>query len=131
MNKFKPGEELAIMDYEAEFPIDQYEDLGKLNKLADHLQIYENLEEVYWTIEKDKIGLAELLEFNEENLGYLLGDDTMMMIEKIQGGNVNFSDDYIYLDDNWHLQSMNKHQLQRMLENNAKEIIDEFAREFL
>lgn len=123
-------DEWFISDYEAPFKIDEYENLYALNKLAEALKDFDTIEDVYNAIDdKETIYLPVLF----DDLGELieaLGVDPVEAARATFFGNIqNWCDDYFFVNGEGNFESMSEYQFQKMLKNNADEIIEEFKNE--
>lgn len=121
-----------ISDYEAPFKINEYDDLYDLNELAEALESYDTIEDVYNAIDdKEVIYLPELFD-DLDDLIEALGVDPVEAARATFFGKIqNWNDDYFYINGVGNFESMNEYQFQKMLEDNANEIIDEFKKENL
>ena len=121
-----------ISDYEAPFKINEYDDLYALNELAEALESYDTIEEVYNAIDdKEAIYLPELFDDLDE-LIEVLGVDPVEAARATFFGKIqNWDDDYFFINEVGNLESMNEYQFQKMLEDNASAIVDEFKEENL
>lgn len=130
------GEEYFISDYEACFPIDEYDNIELLNKLAKSLKnkSLDSLDEIYYSLNKHgrkQVGLDEPLEFTEENINYLTRFmDHNEVARAVFFGNIrNWRDDYIRLDGYENLESLSRWQWNKELYNNADEIIKAYEQQ--
>lgn len=125
-------DEWFISDYEASFKISEYDDLYALNELAEVLESYDTIEDVYNAIDnKEAIYLPELF----DDLGELIEVLGVGPVEAARAtffGNVqNWGDDYFFVNEEGNFESMSEYQFQKMLEENADGIIDEYKEENL
>ena len=121
-------DEWFISDYEAPFKIDEYDDLYALNELAEALEDYDTIEDVYNALDdKEAIYLPELF----DDLGELievLGVDPVEAARATFFGNVqNWGDDYFFVNEEGNFESMSEYQFQKMLGDNANEIIGQYV----
>lgn len=121
-------DEWFISDYEAPFHVDEYESLYALNRLAEALEDYSTIEDVYNAIDdKEAIYLPELF----DDLGELievLGVDPVEAARATFFGNVqNWCDDYFFVNEEGNFESMSEYQFQEMLKANANEIIGQYV----
>lgn len=121
-----------ISDYEAPFKIDEYDDLYALNELAEALESYDTIEDVYNAIDdKEAIYLPELFDDLDE-LIEVLGVDPVEAVRATFFGKIqNWDDDYFFINEVGNFESMSEYQFQKMLEENADRIIDEYKKENL
>lgn len=121
-----------ISDYEAPFKINEYDDLYDLNELAEALESYDTIEDIYNAIDdKEAIYLPELFDDLVE-LIEVLGVDPVEAARATFFGKIqNWNDDYFYINEVGNFESMNEYQFQKMLEDNANAIVDEFKKENL
>ena len=121
-----------ISDYEAPFKINEYDDLYDLNELAEALESYDTIEDIYNTIDdKEAIYLPELYDDLDELIGALGVDPVEAARATFFGKIQNWNDDYFYINEVGNFESMNEYQFQKMLEDNASAIVDEFKKENL
>ena len=121
-----------ISDYEAPFKINEYDNLYDLNELAEALESYDTIEDIYNTIDdKEAIYLPELYDDLDELIGALGVDPVEAARATFFGKIQNWNDDYFYINEVGNFESMNEYQFQKMLEDNASAIVDEFKKENL
>lgn len=121
-----------ISDYEAPFKINEYDDLYDLNELAEALESYDTIEDIYNAIDdKEAIYLPELFDDLDELIGALGVDPVEAARATFFGKIQNWNDDYFYINEVGNFESMNEYQFQKMLEDNASAIVDEFKKENL
>lgn len=117
-----------ISDYEAPFKIDEYDDLYALNELAEALEDYDSIEDVYNALDdKEAIYLPEL--FNDlDELIEVLGVDPVEAARATFFGKIqNWGDDYFFINEVGNFESMSEYQFQKMLRDNANEIIGQYV----
>ena len=121
-----------ISDYEAPFKINEYDDLYNLNELAEALESYDTIEDIYNVIDdKEAIYLPELFD-DLDDLIETLGVDPVEAARATFFGKIqNWNDDYFYINEVGNFESMNEYQFQKMLENSANNIVEQFALENL
>ena len=125
-------DEWFISDFEAPFKIDEYDNLYALNELAEALESYDTIEDIYNAIDdKESIYLPELFDNLDELIGALCVDPVEAARATFFGNIQNWDDDYFYINEVGNLESMNEYQFQKMLKDNASEIVDEFKKENL
>lgn len=121
-----------ISDYEAPFKINEYDDLYDLNELAEALESYDTIEGIYNAIDdKEAIYLPELFDDLDELIEALGVDPVEAARATFFGKIQNWNDDYFYINELGNFESMNGYQFQKMLEDNAEAIVDEFKEENL
>ena len=121
-----------ISDYEAPFKINEYDDLYDLNELAEALESYDTIEDVYNAIDdKESIYLPELFDDLDELIGALGVGPVEAARATFFGKIQNWNDDYFYINEVGNFESMNEYQFKKMLEDNASAIVDEFKKENL
>lgn len=125
-------DEWFISDYEAPFKINEYDDLYDLNELAEALESYDTIEDIYNAIDDKKaIYLPELFD-DLDDLIEALGVDPVEAARATFFGKIqNWNDDYFYINEVGNFESMNEYQFQKMLNDNANDIIKQFAAENL
>lgn len=122
------GDEFFISDYEAPFKI--YADIRAVNNLARALEKFEDIEEVYWTLDgRENLSIPEVYEFDEEFFEIMFSSPAEAVRATFFGNIQNWMDDYIYFDGYGNLQSMTKFQLESEIEESADEIIEQFCEE--
>lgn len=121
-----------ISDYEAPFKINEYDDLYALNELAEALENYDSIEDVYNALDdKEAIYLPELFD-DLDDLIEALGVDPVEAARATFFGKIqNWNDDYFCINEVGNFESMNEYQFQKMLENSANDIVKQFASENL
>ena len=122
------GDEFFISDYEAPFKIYEFADIRAVNNLARALENFEDLEEVYWSIdERENLSIPEVYEFDEEFFEEMFSSPAEAVRATFFGNIQNWMDDYIYFDGYGNLQSMTKSQHKESIQNAADEIIEQFC----
>ena len=96
-----------ISDYEAPFKIDEYDDLYALNELAEALEDYDSIEDVYNALDdKEAIYLPELFDDLDE-LIEVLGVDPVEAARATFFGKIqNWGDDYFFINEVGNFESM-------------------------
>ncbi|NMV51762.1 antirestriction protein ArdA [Lactobacillus reuteri] len=121
-----------ISDYEAPFKIDEYDNLYALNELAEALEDYETIEDVYNALDdKDYTGCEDVYDFDDDFFDTMFTDKAEIARATFFGEIQNWLDPYIYFNGAGNLASMNEYQYQEMLNNHASKIIEEFKNEYL
>ena len=121
-------DEWFISDYEAPFKIGEYDNLYALNELAEALEDYDSIEDVYNALDdKEAIYLPELF----DDLGELievLGVDPVEAARATFFGKIqNWGDNYFFINEVGNFESMSEYQFQKMLGDNANEIIGQYV----
>lgn len=125
-------DEWFISDYEAPFKIDQYDDLYALNELAEALEDYDTIEDVYYALDdREATGCEDVYDFDDEFFDEFFTDKSEIARAVFFGDIHNWQDDYIYFNGYGNLVSMNKWDYQEMIEDHADEIIKEYVQENL
>lgn len=124
-----------ISDYEAPFKISEYTDLYQLNELAEALEDYDAIEEVFNSLDSQSKQNLYLPDYMTESLDELiteLGIDAVEAARATYFGKIqSWDDDYFFINEVGNFESMSEHQYQEMLNNHASEIIDQFKEENL
>ncbi|NMV53543.1 antirestriction protein ArdA [Lactobacillus reuteri] len=121
-----------ISDYEAPFKIDEYDNLYALNELAEALEDYETIEDVYKDLDdREATGCEDVYDFDDDFFDTMFMDKTEIARATFFGEIQNWLDPYIYFNGVGNLASMNEYQYQEMLNNHASEIINQFKEENL
>ena len=135
LGKYPTGyrDEWFISDYEAPFTIDETESLWQLNELAKALENYDTIEDVFDAIDnKASLYLPDFVTDSLEELIEVSGADPVEAARATFFGNVqNWGDDYFFVNEEGNFESMSEYQFQKMLEENADRIIDEYKEENL
>ena len=123
-------DEWFISDYEAPFKIDQYDDLYALNELAEALEDYDTIKDVYYALDdREATGCEDVYEFDDEFFDFMFESRQEAARAVFFGDIHNWLDPYIYLNGYGNCESMNEYQFKEMLEDNADEIIEQFKNE--
>ena len=125
-------DEWFISDYEAPFEIGEHDNLYKLNELAESLNDYDSIEDVYWEIEdKEAAACEEVWDFDDDFFDMVFESRQEAARAVFFGDIKNWLDDYIYLNAYGNCETMNDYQFHEMLDDNANEIINQFKKENL
>lgn len=120
-------EEWFITDYIAPFQIGEYDNLEKLNDIAEELERYESLEQAYNEVvfEVDNLEVWHSFD-NTEIIEMLLSgkDYTGAISSVLASDNFNWNDDYITVDSLGHLETLSQKGFERFLDDNAKGILE-------
>lgn len=123
-------DEWFISDYEAPFKIDQYDDLYALNELAEALEDYDTIKDVYYALDdREATGCEDVYDFDDEFFDFMFESRQEAARAVFFGDIHNWLDPYIYLNGYGNCESMNEYQFEEMLEDNADEIIEQFKNE--
>lgn len=123
-------DEWFISDYEAPFKIDEYENLYALNKLAEALNDFDTIEDVYNDLDdREATGCEDVYDFEDEFFDTMFSSKQEVARAVFFGDIHNWLDPYIFLNAYGNCESMSEYQFQKMLKNNADEIIEEFKNE--
>lgn len=124
------GDEFFITDYEAPFKIDKFADIRSVNNLAGALEDFEDIEEVYWSLdERENLSIPEVYEFDDEFFEEMFSSPAEAVRATFFGNIQSWVDDYVYFDGYGNLQSMNECQYKEEIKNAANEIIEQFCEE--
>ncbi|WP_300999659.1 antirestriction protein ArdA [Lactobacillus taiwanensis] len=124
------GDEFFITDYEAPFKIYEFADIRAVNNLARALENFEDLEEVYWTLDgRENLSIPEVYEFDEEFFETMFSSPAEAVRATFFGNIQNWMDKYIYFNGYMNLESMNDFQFESEIKNAANEIIEQFCGE--
>lgn len=132
LGKYPTGyrDEWFISDYEAPFTIDEYADLYQLNELAKALEDYDTLEDVYYYLDdREATGCEDVYDFDDEFFDTMFESKQDVARAVFFGDIHNWLDPYIFLNGYGNCESMTEYDFQKMLSENADEIIDEFKKE--
>ena len=110
-------DEWFISDYEAPFKIGEYDNLYALNELAEALEDYDTIEDVY--------------DFDDEFFDTMFESKQEVARAVFFGDIHNWLDRYIFINGCGNCESMTEYDYQEMLNNHASEIIEEFKNENL
>lgn len=124
------GDEFFISDYEAPFKIYEFADIRAVNNLARALESFEDIEEVYWTLDGcENLSIPEVYEFDAESLEEMFSSPAEAVRATFFGNIQNWMDKYIYFNGYMNLESMNDFQFESEIKNAANEIIEQFCEE--
>lgn len=124
------GDEFFITDYEAPFKIYEFADIRAVNNLARALENFEDLEEVYWTLDgRENLSIPEVYEFDEEFFETMFSSPAEAVRATFFGNIQNWMDDYIYFNGYGNLESMSKFQFKSEIKESADEIAEKFCEE--
>jgi hypothetical protein len=132
LGKYPTGyrDEWFISDYEAPFTIDEYADLYQLNELAKALEDYDTLEDVYYNLDdREAAGCEDVYEFDDEFFDTMFANKQDVARAVFFGDIHNWLDPYIFLNGYGNCESMTEYGFQKMLSENADEIIEQFKNE--
>lgn len=129
----KEGHSTFITDYEADFEIREFTNLKTLNELAEELEEFDSLEDLFWLVMLDSSNLRYVREFLDESdidefFASLGCDKPSQVIGRIEEG-FNFADDYIYCDTDKQVNTMSKHQFQKYVKSVSNDILEVFCKE--
>ena len=110
-------DEWFISDYEAPFKIGEYDSLYALNELAEALEDYDSIEDVY--------------DFDDEFFDTMFASKQEVARAVFFGDIHNWLDRYIFINGCGNCESMTEYDYQEMLNNHASEIISQFKEENL
>ena len=124
-------DEWFISDYEAPFSISEDgSTLYGLNELAEALEEYKTIEDVYYALDdREATGCEDVYEFDDEFFDTMFASKQDVARAVFFGDIHNWLDPYIFLNAYGNCESMTEYDFQRMLEDNADNIIDEFKME--
>ena len=126
------GKEWFISDYEAPFKIDEYDNLYQLNKLAEALEDYDSIEDVYNALDdREATGCEDVYDFDDEFFDTMFASKQEVARAVFLGDIHNWLDRYIFINGCGNCESMTEYDYQEMLNNHASEIIEEFKNENL
>lgn len=132
LGKYPTGyrDEWFISDYEAPFTIDEYADLYQLNELAKALEDYDTLEDVYYYLDdREATGCEDVYDFDDEFFDTMFESKQDVARAVFFGDIHNWLDPYIFLNGYGNCESMTEYGFQKMLSENADEIIEQFKNE--
>ena len=125
-----PYEEWFISDYEAPFKISEYTDLYQLNELAEALEDYDTIEDVYNALDdREFTGCEDVYDFDDEFFDTMFASKQEVARAVFFGDIHNWLDPYIFLNRCGNCESMTEYDYQEMLNDHADEIIEEFKNE--
>ena len=126
------GKEWFISDYEAPFKIDEYDNLYALNELAEALEDYDTIEDVYNALDdREATGCEDVYEFDDDFFDTMFESKQEVARAVFFGDIHNWLDPYIFLNGCGNCESMTEYDYQEMLNNHASEIISQFKEENL
>lgn len=121
-----------ISDYEAPFAISEYDSLYRLNELAEALKDYDTIEDVYNALDdREATGCEEVYDFDDDFFDTMFSSKQEVARAVFFGDIHNWLDPYIFLNGDGNCESMDEYDYQKMLEDNANDIIEEFKKENL
>lgn len=124
------GKEWFISDYEAPFKIDEYDNLYALNELAEALEDYDSIEDVYNALDdREATGCEDVYDFDDEFFDTMFESKQEVARAVFFGDIHNWLDRYIFINGCGNCESMTEYDYQEMLNNHASEIIEEFKNE--
>ncbi|MDD1407794.1 antirestriction protein ArdA [Limosilactobacillus reuteri] len=124
------GKEWFISDYEAPFKIDEYDNLYQLNKLAEALEDYDTIEDVYNALDdREATGCEDVYDFDDDFFDTMFSSKQEVARAVFFGDIHNWLDPYIFINGCGNCESMTEYDYQEMLNNHADEIIEEFKNE--
>ena len=126
------GKEWFISDYEAPFKIGEYDNLYALNELAEALEDYNTIEDVYNALDdREATGCEDVYDFDDEFFDTMFASKQEVARAVFFGDIHNWLDPYIFLNGYGNCESMTEYDYQEMLNNHASEIISQFKEENL
>lgn len=126
------GKEWFISDYEAPFKIGEYDNLYALNELAEALEDYDTIEDVYNALDdREATGCEDVYDFDDEFFDTMFLSKQEVARAVFFGDIHNWLDPYIFLNRCGNCESMTEYDYQEMLNNHASEIISQFKEENL
>ena len=126
------GKEWFISDYEAPFKIDEYDNLYALNELAEALEDYDSIEDVYNALDDREVtGCEDVYDFDDDFFDTMFLSKQEVARAVFFGDIHNWLDPYIFLNRCGNCESMTEYDYQEMLNNHASEIISQFKEENL
>lgn len=124
------GKEWFISDYEAPFKIDEYDNLYALNELAEALEDYDTIEDVYNALDdREATGCEDVYDFDDDFFDTMFESKQEVARAVFFGDIHNWLDRYIFINGCGNCESMTEYDYQEMLNNHANEIIEEFKNE--
>lgn len=127
------GEEYFITDYEAPFPIDEYEDVEWLNKLAKCLDDdgIEDVKDIYDNLKCKEFMPDEPVPLNDDVINAMLEDYTpAQTISAVYGSDrFNWSDDLVRWDGLGHLETLSNSDWAEEINDHSEELINEYVNE--
>lgn len=134
LGKYPTGyrDEWFISDYEAPFKIGEYADLYQLNELAEALEEYKTIEDVYYALDdREATGCEDVYDFDDDFFDTMFESRQDVARAVFFGDIHNWLDPYIFLNGYGNCESMTEYDYQEMLNNHADEIISQFKEENL
>ncbi len=126
------GKEWFISDYEAPFKIGEYDNLYALNELAEALEDYDSIEDVYNALDdREATGCEDVYDFDDEFFDTMFASKQEVARAVFFGDIHNWLGPYIFLNGCGNCESMTEYDYQEMLNNHADEIISQFKEENL
>lgn len=126
------GKEWFISDYEAPFKIGEYDNLYALNELAEALEDYDSIEDVYNALDdREATGCEDVYDFDDEFFDTMFLSKQEVARAVFFGDIHNWLDPYIFINGCGNCESMTEYDYQEMLNNHADEIISQFKEENL
>ena len=123
-------DEWFISDYEAPFKIDEYDNLYALNELAEALEDYDTIEDVYNALDdREATGCEDVYDFDDDFFDTMFLSKQEVARAVFFGDIHNWLDRYIFINGCGNCESMTEYDFQDMLKDHADEIIDEFKME--
>lgn len=124
------GKEWFISDYEAPFKIGEYDNLYALNELAEALEDYDSIEDVYNALDdREATGCEDVYDFDDDFFDTMFESKQEVARAVFFGDIHNWLDRYIFINGCGNCESMTEYDYQEMLNNHASEIIEEFKNE--
>lgn len=124
------GKEWFISDYEAPFKIGEYDNLYALNELAEALEDYNTIEDVYNALDdREATGCEDVYDFDDDFFDTMFSNKQEVARAVFFGDIHNWLDPYIFINGCGNCESMTEYDYQEMLNNHADEIIEEFKNE--
>ena len=125
-------DEWFISDYEAPFKIGEYDNLYALNELAEALEDYDSIEDVYNALDdREATGCEDVYDFDDEFFDTMFASKQEVARAVFFGDIHNWLDPYIFINGCGNCESMTEYDYQEMLNNHASEIISQFKEENL
>ncbi|WP_302500180.1 antirestriction protein ArdA [Limosilactobacillus reuteri] len=124
------GKEWFISDYEAPFKISEYDNLYALNELAEALENFDTIEDVYNALDdREATGCEDVYDFDDDFFDTMFASKQEVARAVFFGDIHNWLDPYIFINGCGNCESMTEYDYQEMLNNHASEIIEEFKNE--
>lgn len=124
------GKEWFISDYEAPFKIGEYDNLYALNELAEALENFDTIEDVYNALDdREATGCEDVYDFDDDFFDTMFSSKQEVARAVFFGDIHNWLDPYIFINGCGNCESMTEYDYQEMLNNHASEIIEEFKME--